>query len=110
MVYFRSTEASDGEFPPEPVSDDSETEADLTNISPEINTDNLVEKARNAGHLRSEGARSGGKPTSNSSSKSRSSDSLRKRKSLDTEEEESGSSFSSSKKKVQNSDIFPPSV
>ena len=51
-TYF-STEASDGELPLEPDSEESEDDSELTNVSPETTTRDLVERAKRAGNIRS---------------------------------------------------------
>ena len=43
---YSSTEASDGELPLEPESDESDDDTELTNVSPEATTRDLVEKAK----------------------------------------------------------------
>ena len=85
-------------------------EQDLTNVEPEISTVDLVRRAKRAGNLQPRGANN----VQNDTNSNLTSDCIpipaRKRKNPETDEDENGSSTPTSKRKLKNSDIFPPSV
>ena len=85
-------------------------EQDLTNVEPEITTVDLVRRAKKAGNLQPRGANKG----QSDASSNLTSDSIpipaRKRKSPEIDEDEIESSTPTLKRKLKNSDIFPPSV
>merc|ERR1712082_4025 len=101
-----STEASDGELPLEPESDESDDDTELTNVSPEATTRDLVEKAKRAGNIRSSQVVS---ITNTNSRTSNEHPHPRKRKSNEGESEIPNTN-EISKKKLRNSDLFPSSV
>ena len=103
---FLPTEASDGEPPLEPDSDESEDDTELTNVSPETTTRDLVEKAKRAGNIRSSQVVS---ITNTNTRKSNEHPHPRKRKSNEGESEIPITN-EISKKKLRNSDLFPSSV
>ena len=101
-----STEASDGELPLEPDSEESEDESELTNVNPETTTRDLVERAKRAGNIRSTQVVS---ITNTNSGTINDHPQSRKRKSNEGESEIPNTN-EISKKKLRNSDLFPSSV
>ena len=53
IKHVFSTEASDGELPIKPDSEESGDKTELTNVDPTVPTRDLVEKAKRAGNIRS---------------------------------------------------------
>merc|ERR1711895_215994 len=101
-----STEASDGELPLEPESDESDDDTELTNVNPEATTRDLVEKAKRAGNIRSPQVVSITKTNSRSSNEH---PHPRKRKSNEGESEIPNIN-EISENKLRNSDLFPSLV
>merc|ERR1712082_22713 len=106
IIRIFSTEASDGELPLEPESDESDDDTELTNVSPEATTRDLVEKAKRAGNIRSSQAVS---ITNTNSRTSNEHPHPRKRKSNEGESEIPNTN-EIPKKKLRNSELFPSSV
>ena len=104
---FSSTEASDGELPQEPDSEESEDESELTNVDPKVSTKELVDKAKRAGNIHTT------RMVPLTSETNTETDNVtvmtRKRKVQETDPEITCTS-GSTKKKLKNADIFPPSV
>lgn len=103
---FLPTEASDGELPLEPDSDEREDDTELTNVNPETTTRDLVEKTKRAGNIRSSQVVS---ITNTNTRTSNEHPHPRKRKSNEGESEIPITN-EISKKKLRNSDLFPSSV
>ena len=103
---FFSTEASDGELPAEPDSDESKDDSKLTNVDPKINTSDLVERAKRAGNICNNQATP--VPISNTVTIDDPPQS-RKRKAQESVSEVSQTT-ENPKRKLKNLDIFPSSV
>ena len=108
LILNHFTGVSDGEFPPEPDSDDSDTEMQLTNVDPDIMTVDLVDKAIRAGKIRHKSKNNcDPSPISMVCDKAAG---TKKRKCPEPDDDEVTNPTSVTKKKLTNSDIFPTSV
>ena len=101
-----STEASDGELPAEPDSDESEDDSELTNVDPKITTSDLVDRAGRAGNIRNNQAT----PVTISNTVTIDDPPQSRKRKAQKSVSEVSQTTKNPKRKLKNSDIFPSSV